>query len=267
MNESERSVPPPERVEATSATRPDPAGEPAALPLPAARPTEAVMVERSQIEREFRDVQRVCFFYAAMLVPVLVGTAWRFHTKNDDFALELRAGAALYGIIIVFALAWRREWVDLLRWPAASSRGLIWFLIATPVCSVMLAHGLGAWGESIGLPVADLLEGFGEDGYPLWLLFVWTGLLPPLFEEIAFRGLLLRKLQRLMKPVHAIWVSSLLFGLIHFSVLSMAVFLVPLAVIAGYITRRTGSLVPAIWLHAAHNFGVLILALSADRAV
>ncbi|MBL9212373.1 MAG: CPBP family intramembrane metalloprotease [Opitutaceae bacterium] len=266
MSESEMSVPPRERVDGTPTTRPEPAGEPTAIPMPVAHTTDPVMDERAQIEREFRDVQRVCFFYVAMLLPVLVGTAWQFHTKSDDFVHEFYTGAALYGVIVAFALAWRREWVDLLRRPDALSRGLTGFLLATPVCTVALAHGLGEWGEAIGLPVADLLEGFGEGGYPLWLLFVWTGLLPPLFEEIAFRGLLLRKLQRLMKPVHAIWVSSLLFGLIHFSVLSMAVFLVPLAVIAGYITRRTGSLVPAIWLHAAHNFGVLILALSADRA-
>jgi uncharacterized protein len=84
--------------------------------------------------------------------------------------------------------------------------------------------------------------------------------LPPIFEEIAFRGVLLSKLRRLTGSAQAIWASALLFGLLHFSVLSMAAFLVPLAVVAGYLTRRTGSLFPAIAIHAIHNAGAVLLA-------
>ena len=53
----------------------------------------------------------------------------------------------------------------------------------------------------------------------------------------------------------------MLFGGVHFSVLSMVVFLVPLGAVAGHLTRRTGSLLPAIWIHAAHNLGVLVIEL------
>jgi membrane protease YdiL (CAAX protease family) len=57
----------------------------------------------------------------------------------------------------------------------------------------------------------------------------------------------------------AIWVTATLFGVLHFSVLGMLVFLVPLAAVAGYLTRETKSLLPAIAIHAAHSAGVLIL--------
>lgn len=91
---------------------------------------------RALAEQEFRDVQRVCVFYGAMLLPILVATAWSFHTESSDAAIELWACAALYTAIVAFAIAWRREWRDLLRWPPGLSNRLAVLLIALPLCSV-----------------------------------------------------------------------------------------------------------------------------------
>lgn len=258
MNEPESGIPP------TAATEPPSPVErpaPVAGALPAAGPSPAVATadRRAQLEQEFQDVGRICVFYGAMLLPILVVTGWSYHTENDDLALEFVGSIALYAAILGFALAWRREWTQLMRWPAGWSRGLLVLTIVTPLCTLPAAHLLCWWVGSIGLPVVDLSTGYGADGYPVWLLFLFVGVLPPIFEEIAFRGVLLSKLQRLMSPAHAVWVAAVLFGILHFSVLSMAVFLVPLAAVAGYITRRTGSLLPAILIHAIHNTGAILV--------
>jgi membrane protease YdiL (CAAX protease family) len=263
MSESGTSIPP--QGGEHSPQEPAPAGTgqasaPGSLTFVA---TDVAASASTRIEEEFRDVQRVCVFYGAMLLPVLVGSAWSYHGGDNSIDAEYWFGGCLYGIVAAYALVWRREWIDLLRWPTTWPRRFVGLLVATPVCSITAAHWLSSWGRAIGLPVADLLEGYGEGEKPVYLLFIWAVLLAPVFEEIAFRGLMLRKLQRLMKPLHAIWVSAFLFGLIHFSVLSMAVFLVPLAVVAGYATRKSGSLVPAFCLHAAHNAGVIVLELLA----
>jgi uncharacterized protein len=221
----------------------------------------AAMDRRHQLELEFRDVQRICIFYAAMLGPVIAVLGWSFHTRNDSLAIEFQGGAALYVAILAFSIAWRREWLHLVRVPAEWSRRLLVITVATPICSITVAHFFTAWVETFGIPVRDVARGFGDDGYPVWLLFIWAAVLPPVFEEIAFRGLLLAKLERLMRPIQAIWVSALLFGILHLSVLSLAVFLVPLAAVAGYLTRRTGSLLPAIVIHAVHNAGIVCLEL------
>jgi uncharacterized protein len=260
-------------------TEPDPSqSQPAAVPRPpltggshapdlqppvAFLPVAAGATDhRHKLELEFRDVQRVCVFYAAMLVPVIAVLGWSFHSHNDSIALEFRGGAALYTVILAFSIAWRREWLHLMRVPGEWSRRLFVITVCTPLCSIMVAHFFAAWIETLGLPVRGVTRGFGdENGYPVWLLFVWAAVLPPVFEEIAFRGLLLAKLERLMGPAQAIWVSALLFGILHLSVLSLAVFLVPLAAVAGYVTRRTGSLLPAIVIHALHNAGVVCLEL------
>ncbi len=59
------------------------------------------------------------------------------------------------------------------------------------------------------------------------------------------------------------WVSSILFGVLHFNVLGMAMFLVPLALVAAYVTRRMQSLVPAFYIHFTHNAGIVVFELVA----
>lgn len=172
-------------------------------------------------------------------------------------------GALLYLAIAGFAIAWRAEWLHLLRWPTEWTRRCVVLTLATPICSITAAHFFVVWIKTTGFPVDDLSRGFGGGGYPIWLLFIWLAVLPPIFEEIAFRGLLLSKLTQVMSPAHAIWVSALVFGIIHFSVVSLAVFLVPLGAAAAYLTRRTQSLLPAIAIHAVHNAGVTWLELLA----
>ncbi len=94
-------------------------------------------------------------------------------------------------------------------------------------------------------------------------LFVVIG--APIVEELFFRGLLLRGLQRRMPDAAAVALSSVLFGLSHFQdasagglvlVVSLFAFGVVLAVLA----VRSGRLGPGIWAHAAFNaFTVIAL--------
>lgn len=232
--------------------------------MPAANPSPATAGgadRRRQWEAEFREVQRIFVFYGAMLLPILGLACWTFHTKRNEVEFDLAGSAVFYATITAFAIAWRREWFQLVRWPVEWSGRLLALTLATPLCTIPAAHLLSIGGEAIGLPVESLIAGFRAGGYSVGSIYVWIAVLPAIFEEIAFRGVVLAKLQHVMRPTQAIWVCALLFGILHFSVLSMAVFLVPLAAVAGYLTRRTGSLVAAIAIHAIHNAGMISIEL------
>ena len=252
--------PPAAVVPPLCATEPPPSAYPPNLvnPPPLAPSAEE---RRQQWELEFRDVQRLAVFYGAMLLPILALTGYAFHTGSARVELEFAGGAILYAVIAGFAFAWRHEWIALLRWPVERSRRWVALTAAVPLCSIPAAYVMGRWAEIWGWPVNDLTTDFLDGGYPAWLAFIWVAVLPPVFEEIAFRGMLLAKLQRLMHSTQAIWVCAVLFGVVHFSLVSMAVFLVPVAVAAGYLTRQTRSLLPAIALHAAHNGGMVAIEL------
>lgn len=90
-------------------------------------------------------------------------------------------------------------------------------------------------------------------------------LLPAICEELAFRGFILTGLQSRLRPRNAVLLSAFLFALYHMNVfLSVPMFC--LGVALGLLTRRSGSVLPAVSLHFLHN-AALILAIPLGRSV
>lgn len=91
--------------------------------------------------------------------------------------------------------------------------------------------------------------------------FITVCILAPIFEEILFRGILLRgMLQNKMNPVWAIILSSILFGLAHMNpwqFLGAGI----LGAIFAYVYYRTKSLWMCIFLHSLNNTISFILML------
>jgi membrane protease YdiL (CAAX protease family) len=95
-------------------------------------------------------------------------------------------------------------------------------------------------------------------GYGWWAVYLNTAALPAFFEEIAFRGLILKKLEIVMPPTQALLVTALMFAIIHYNLPGLVIFLVPLALAAGWLVQKSGSLWPAMAVHFLHNCGVLL---------
>jgi membrane protease YdiL (CAAX protease family) len=84
------------------------------------------------------------------------------------------------------------------------------------------------------------------------MLGMFTIVIAPLAEEGLFRGIFYPAIKRLGYPGGALWVTSLVFALIHFNVLSF----IPLAVLAVVLVKlyeRTGNLLACIACHASFN--------------
>jgi membrane protease YdiL (CAAX protease family) len=105
-------------------------------------------------------------------------------------------------------------------------------------------------------------------GGKLVVLGVTALVAAPVIEELFFRGLLLRALQRRMSAPAAVVVSALAFGLAHvvFDFGSGVVLpaLVALGALSGIFAVRTGNLSRSILLHAGFNL-VAVLAVLTNR--
>lgn len=85
------------------------------------------------------------------------------------------------------------------------------------------------------------------------LHFINICILAPLWEELFFRGVLLRRFTIKWSPQKSIIVSSILFGLIHLNPLTI-VFAFALGCVLGYAYLKTKSIVVPIVLHSFSNF-------------
>ena len=84
-----------------------------------------------------------------------------------------------------------------------------------------------------------------------------------LCEEMFFRGLLQGALESFQKPVIAIVLSSIVFAFFHFNPW-MFFQLFILGTVLGYTAWKSGTILPAIWLHALNNLMSLIMINSED---
>lgn len=130
--------------------------------------------------------------------------------------------------------------------------------------------GYGIWiAVTVGLFV--VLEGFGvdvsgarididSDGLRLVVYMILVGLIFPAFEEVAFRGMLVGALLRVMPVAGAIVLSAAAFAAMHLSVSALPIYFCG-GLYFGWLFIRTGSLWPCIGVHAAHNslIGVMLL--------
>lgn len=90
-----------------------------------------------------------------------------------------------------------------------------------------------------------------------------ASLMAPLIEETCFRGLLFPAITTAFRHVPSgVLLSSLIFAAIHPTGIPAWPALAAVGAMGAVLTYQTRSLVPAIVMHAVHNAGTLLLALS-----
>jgi uncharacterized protein len=121
-------------------------------------------------------------------------------------------------------------------------------LAAFPLLYMILETIVGEL--DVGRPARELAE--RASGWSFVLLAVLVTGVAPMIEELFYRGLVLRALQRRMGSPGAVLLSSVWFGASHFQVVQFpALFL--LGVVLAVLTVRTGRLGAAIAAHIVFN--------------
>lgn len=212
------------------------------------------------------EMRAVLLALAAVVLPF---TAWSATPR----ALRLVAGDRLSGnaqvlgadvvylvlTLVLAAVAVRRlpeRWRPRLR-----------LLQARPAALAVAVLGVAA---VVGIALALPADPLGRLGIPVAAVGRDLPLLGPAYvlqaaaQEVQFRGVVLGVLERTMRPAAANLAQALLFGLAHIAVLyeGPAAALVPVTValglVLGTLTRRTGSIWPAIAIHSALEIGVAV---------
>lgn len=147
------------------------------------------------------------------------------------------------------------RWVDV---PLGIAAGLVTQLIVLPIIYIPLLEVLD--DPDVGEVARELADrAHGTSGGVLLVLMLVV--MAPIGEELFYRGLVLRSLERRFGDRVALWGSAILFGAIHLQplqFLGQAAF----GLVAALLVQRTGRLGPAILAHAAFN-GVIVVVLVA----
>ncbi len=141
-------------------------------------------------------------------------------------------------------------------------KGLWWGVGLQFAFTVLLAPL--AWLSRDDDPQA-LLEDLDESKSPatIALFVVGAVIMAPIVEELLYRGLLLRSLMRRVSPPVAVFVSAVIFGLVHLvgdpGVFELMPALSGLGIVLGVVAVRTNSLSLPILIHAGFNLTTSII--------
>jgi membrane protease YdiL (CAAX protease family) len=122
------------------------------------------------------------------------------------------------------------------------------------------------------LKLKDNIEGLyhsllGGDTYFDFLRSILiAAFVPAIAEEFVFRGFLQRSLEEKLKPVIAIIISGVFFGMIHFNPIDMLP-LIMIGIFLGYLAYVSGNILIPIIIHFANNAFAISMFYLADVAV
>lgn len=161
--------------------------------------------------------------------PVLAARTKGSGSVVEDFALRARPADVPLGLAV----------------------GVASQLVLVPLLYLPFKYLAPDFYDRVGEGSDEILDTASKGGLVLLVLLLVVG--APLFEELFFRGLLLGALlRRLDRPVLAVAVASVVFGVTHYD-LAALLGLAAFGVVLGVLVVRTRRLGPAVVAHAAFN--------------
>lgn len=169
-------------------------------------------------------------YIAAILVCVSVFHAWKGNTywKQEILAREKRMEGKTFLFFLLFCMG-------------AQMVNSLWV--------TLLELLMNAFGKSV-MPVLDAVAGSSDT----FSMFLYASIFAPVWEELLFRGYVLRTLRPYGKRF-AVLCSALLFGLFHGNLLQTPYAFI-MGLILGYVTVEYSIL----WSVLLHMFNNLVLA-------
>lgn len=204
--------------------------------------------------KQNRSIASAIWLYLVLLSIVVIPKGL---AAEHNFAFSDQLD--VYKLMAIIVAAWAAIcWRDVL--PAIRKVANInWFVIAL-LMGTMTAVFASLYGDVIAFFVDAHSAGYAKpmlDAGCGWLTIVGLiALYPAIFEELAFRGVIIPGLQRVLSNKEVIAVSGIMFMILHLNIIN-APALLAAGLILGYMRIRSGSLWPGVLMHFTHNALIL----------
>lgn len=206
----------------------------------------AQSAERASLQ--WSKIKHIGVFYGLEVICCLIPLL----TENPS----LESIIFLHAIFAVSSiLFFSSNWQDssrLLKWTGFSLKKLSVYIACTIVASVGVQIAVNYMNQEVfGIHYSyyDFYKGYR---YGTYLMVITTALLPALFEELAYRGYLMEKLLGVFDQKETIYVTSLLFFLVHFSMTSFF-WMLPFAIILARIRLKENTIWYGVVIHFFFN--------------
>jgi membrane protease YdiL (CAAX protease family) len=179
------------------------------------------------------------------------------HQPATSLVHEVLATVAFAALVGGFLFWGDRHLVRELRSPSGLTLSTVVVAAGALLTMVLFMAGYVACLRYLGFDVHNPIRRFAEADWPVDVTLVMLAVAPAVTEEIAFRGILLSRLDRVFGRSEALLVQAALFGIVHMlPMMFVSHFVLGLAL--GWVRRRTGSLYLCMFAHGAYNTWALL---------
>ena len=213
----------------------------------------------ARFEKQWGELKWVGWVFGLLLSTSFVfGVALR--SDHSPWPLVIMSAADAVIVLVAVGLRYRKL-LFLFRLRASGLRDMA-ALVATAFVFIGVA-GAYFWAlDRLGVPIVSSTATFTRAGWPPWTMFLLISVMPAVFEELAFRGVIQSSLERVLNARDAWLIQAALFSVLHLSPLMFpSHFLMGLCL--GYMRRRSRSIYPGMLLHAFWNALVVLKELPA----
>lgn len=192
-----------------------------------------------------------------ILDVVLVICSFAMHLDTAPYQHMLLVPSLLASMIITFYILQKQHEVPLekkswsfISWPYM----LLTIVLASTV--LLLNDGVGSAFSWMPDLMKDTFSGMSKEVAGI----ISITLVGPIFEEILFRGAVMRTLLNHYQPAKAIIYSAIIFGVFHINPAQIIPAILA-GLVIGTLYYRTGSLIPGIIVHIFFNTASTLLSI------
>jgi len=220
-------------------------------------PSRATERSRASIgaraESQLRELSSAGWLFGLLLASSFVlGMASRF---DDSPWSEVAIVAFDLVLVAFFAVQLGPELWAMLR-PSVGERGQWLRSCAVAAVFVPTMWAYFAALEGLGVPMLSMTDDYVKQGWPPWAMLLMVSIAPAVTEEIAFRGVIQLRLERVFPAREAWLIQAALFSVLHLLPIVFPSHFV-MGLCFGWMRMHTRSLYPGMLLHAVWNALVL----------
>ncbi len=212
------------------------------------------IVQRLNRSKEQWNIVKQCIVFYVVYLSTLLPIAW---LPEEYEARGIIVVSFVDAAIILFFL-WRSG-IPLKPLFIPSRRIIFWITAGSAALVPLLALNFGyhaALFELLQVEEIRITDPFTKEGFGFgWIIFAIC-IMPAVWEELAFRGILQFQLTKVIGKNEALLITAVLFAIIHCSLFS-APYLLLVGLFLGKLRELSGSLTACMIAHFLHNLVVV----------
>ena len=211
--------------------------------------TDQILPDIDHVLQNQRQITSLTIFFGVYLLVCLFSGFTRF--VRGLIPLLIVDGTLSIFTLLYVVVCWT-DLKSIVRWNNFSLKKLLSYSVQAVAGAIAVNYVVRWVNKSIFDSESYYYYAFSHLKYAKLATIIVVALQPAVFEELAFRGVLQEKLNKITDTRQSIFISAFLFSLLHLSVISFF-WLMPFALWLGYVRNKEQTLWYGILIHFCFN--------------